>query len=282
MRRVTIRDFIKKKREGEKIVMITAYDYMTAKILDKLDIDGVLVGDSLGMVLLGYETTLPVTMEDMLHHTRAVARARPRQLIVGDMPFMSYQPSVSMAVENAGKFIKAGADAVKVEGGFDVADKIEAILKAGIPVMGHIGLTPQWVHRFGGYRLMGKEHEAAVRLDEEAKMLEELGVFSIVIEFTTSEVANEITKRLNIPTIGIGCGSGCDGQIIVINDIIGLSPFIPSFAKKYADVGSMIEKAVSSYIDEVKNGKFPGEEHTRYMSPEEYKAFIEALKKRDH
>jgi len=280
MKRITINDFFRKKEEKEKIVMITAYDYMTAKILNNLDIDGVLVGDSLGMVLLGYETTLPVNMEEMIHHTKAVARAKPRYLIVSDMPFMSYQSSVSLAVKNAGRLIKAGADAVKVEGGFDVKDKIEAIIKAGIPVMGHIGLTPQWIHRFGGYRLIGKNHKIAVRLVEEAKMLEELGVFSVVIEFTASEVAREITKRLSIPTIGIGCGSDCDGQILVINDIIGLSPFIPSFAKKYVDVSNIIKDAVSRYIDEVRRGVFPGEEHTRHMSPEEYKAFIDTLKKK--
>ena len=280
MKRITIRDFWRKKSTNEKIVMITAYDYVTAKIVDSLKIDGILIGDSVGMVLLGYENTLPVSMEEMLHHTKAVARAKPRALIVGDMPFMSYQVSKEKAVENAGKFIKAGADAVKVEGGFEVMDKVEAIIKAGIPVMGHIGLTPQRVLQFGGYRLMGKEYEYGVRLVEEAKMLEDIGVFSIVIEFTTAEVAREITKRLNIPTIGIGCGGDCDGQIIVINDIIGLSPFIPSFAKKYADVSSIIRDAVSNYIEDVKNGKFPAKEHTRYMDKEEHKKFIKALEEK--
>ncbi len=280
MRRVTIRDFWKKKSENEKIVMITAYDYMTAKIVDSIGVDGILVGDSVGMVLLGYENTLPVSMEEMLHHTRAVARAKPRALIVGDMPFMSYQVSKEKAVENAGRFIKAGADAVKIEGGFEVIDKVEAIIKAGIPVMGHIGLTPQRVLQFGGYRLMGKEYEYAIRLVEEAMMLQEAGVFSIVIEFTTAEVAEEITKRLDIPTICIGCGGDCDGQIIVINDIIGLSPFIPSFAKKYADVAGVIKEAVASYRDEVRSGKFPAKEHTRYMDKEEYKKFLKALRER--
>ena len=281
MKKITVRDFLRKKREKEKIVMITAYDYITTKIVDEVGIDGILVGDSVGMVLLGYETTLPITMEEMLHHTKAVARAKPKAMIVGDMPFMSYQASKQQAVLNAGRFIKAGAGAVKVEGGIDVLDKVEAIIKAGIPVMGHIGLTPQRVLQLGGYRLMGKESEYAVRLIEQAKMLEELGIFSLVIEFTTAEVAREITKRLDIPTIGIGCGVECDGQIIVINDIIGMSPMTPSFAKRYADVADIIKKAVSEYVDEVRNIRFPGEEHTRHMNPEEYKKLIEILKNKE-
>ena len=281
MKKITVREFLRKKRDKEKIVMITSYDYMTTKIVDETGIDGILVGDSVGMVLLGYETTLPVTMEEMLHHTKAVARARPKAMIVGDMPFMSYQVSKQQAVSNAGRFIKAGADAVKIEGGIEVLDKVEAIIKAGIPVMGHIGLTPQRVLQLGGYRLMGKESEYAVKLIKEAKMLEELGIFSLVIEFTTTEVAREITKRLNIPTIGIGCGVECDGQIIVVNDIIGLSPMTPSFAKRYVDIATIIKKAVSEYVDEVRNTRFPGEEHTRHMNPEEYKKLIETLKNRD-
>ena len=281
MKKITVREFLRKKRDKEKIVMITSYDYMTTKIIDETGIDGILVGDSVGMVLLGYETTLPVTMEEMLHHTKAVARARPKAMIVGDMPFMSYQVSKQQAASNAGRFIKAGADAVKIEGGIETLDKVEAIIKAGIPVMGHIGLTPQRVLQLGGYRLMGKDSEYAVKLIEEAKMLEELGIFSLVIEFTTAEVASEITKRLNIPTICIGCGVECDGQIIVVNDIIGLSPMTPSFAKKYVNIANIIKKAVSEYVDEVRNTYFPGEEHTRHMDPEEYKKLIKILKSKN-
>ena len=280
MKRVSTIDFIRMKEEGKKIVMITSYDYMTTKIVDEAGVDGILVGDSLAMVVLGYDNTLYVSMDEMLHHVKAVARAKPRSLIVGDMPFMSYQASKEEAVRNAGKFIRAGADAVKLEGGFEVVDKIRAIIDAGIPVMGHIGLTPQRILLLGGYKVSGKEYEAAIKLIEEAKALEEVGVFSVVIELTTSEVASEITKRLKIPTICIGSGVECDGQIIVINDILGLSPIKPSFVKIYADLSSIIKKAVSEYVDDVQNMIYPGEEHTRHMKKEEYEKFIQALKKK--
>ena len=280
MKRTTILDFIRMKKEGKKIVMITSYDYMTTKIVDEVGVDGILVGDSLAMVVLGYDNTLYVSIDEMIHHVRAVARAKPRSLIVGDMPFMSYHVSREEAVKNAGKFIRAGADAVKVEGGFEVLDKVRAIINAGIPVMGHIGLTPQRILLLGGYKVSGKEHEAAVRMIEEAKALEEAGVFSIVIELTTCEVAREITKRLNIPTICIGSGVDCDGQIIVVNDILGLSPIKPSFVKVYADLRSIISKAVSEYVNEVRNMDYPGEEHSRHMEEEEYKKFIQVLKEK--
>lgn len=277
MKKVTVRDILKMKEEGVPIVMITSYDCYIAKLVDECKVDGILVGDSVGMVLLGYDTTLPVTMEEMLHHVKAVARAKPRALLIADMPFLSYQVSKEQAVRNAGRFIKAGAEAVKLEGGVEVVDKVEAIVKAGIPVMGHIGLTPQKIHQFGGYRLMGKESELAIKLLEDAKALEEAGVFSIVIEFTAMEVAREITRALRVPTICIGSGPYCDGQIIVLNDIIGLSPFIPSFVKKYADVSSIIRGAVSAYVSEVRARKFPGEEHYRRMPEEEYRKFLKRV-----
>ena len=280
MRRVSTLDFIRMKKEGKKIVMITSYDYMTTKIVDEAGVDGILVGDSLGMVLLGYDNTLYVSMDEMIHHVKAVARAKPRSLIVGDMPFMSYQVSKEEAVRNAGRFVKAGADAVKVEGGFEVVDKIRAIIDAGIPVMGHIGLTPQRILLLGGYKVSGKEYEAGVKLIEVAKALEEAGVFSIVIELATTEVAREITKRLNVPTICVGSGVECDGQIIVINDILGLSPIKLSFVKVYADLRSIISRAVSEYVDEVRNMVFPGEEHTKHMNRDEYEKFIQALEKK--
>jgi len=280
LRRNTIRDFIRMKDEGKKIVMITAYDYMMAKLVDEAGVDGILIGDSLGNVILGYESTLSVTMDEMIHHTRAVTRARPKALVVGDMPFLSYQVSKEDAILNAGRFIRAGADAVKVEGGLEVLDKVEAIIKAGIPVMGHVGLTPQRVLQFGGYRLMGKNAEEGVKIIEDAKALEEIGVFSIVVEFTTFEVAREITRSLKIPTICIGCGVECDGQIIVLNDIIGLSPYIPSFVKKYTDISKVINEAVSQYINEVRTAKFPDEKYTRHMDQREYEKFLNKIKKK--
>ena len=279
MRRKTIRDFIRMKNEGKKIVMITAYDYMMAKLVDEAGVDGILIGDSLGNVILGYESTLSVTMDEMIHHTKAVARAKPKALVVGDMPFLSYQVSKEDAILNAGRFIRAGADAVKIEGGLEVLDKIEAIIKAGIPVMGHVGLTPQRVLQFGGYRLMGKNTEEGIKIIEDAKALEEVGVFSIVVEFTTTEVAKEVTKMLKIPTICIGCGVECDGQILVLNDIIGLSPYIPSFVKKYADVSKIVNEAVTQYINEVRSSKFPDENYTRHMDQEEYKIFLDKIRR---
>lgn len=277
---MTVTKFVKKKCRGEKIVMVTAYDYTMAKIVDSAGVDGILVGDSLGMVLLGYNSTLPVRLSEMIHHVRAVARAKPRALLVADMPFMSYEPSRTRAVESAGKLIKAGAEAVKLEGGTEYVDRVEAIVKAGIPVMGHIGLTPQRYLKYGGYKLMGKNAEVALKLIEDALALQEAGAFAIVIEHTTSEVAAEITKRLKIPTICIGSGPYCDGQVVVLHDIIGLTENPPYFTKQYADVASIIRNAVRSFINDVISGRFPKEKHFKSMSKDEYEKFIELLRKR--
>lgn len=277
MEKVTVRTFLDMKREGRKIVMITAYDYLTAKIVDEAGVDGILVGDSVGMVLLGYESTLKVTMEDMLHHVKAVSRANPRALLVADMPFMSYEPSNRDALENAAKFIRAGAEAVKLEGGVEIVDRVEALVKAGIPVMGHIGLNPQRIHTTGGYRYRGRTEEEASKLVEDALALQDAGVFSIVIELVYAEVAREITRRLRIPTIGIGAGPYCDGQIIVYHDIMGLTPYKLSFVKRYAELYDVMRNAVETYASEVRNGIFPGEGFYRSMDKKVLERFLERL-----
>ncbi len=277
MEKVTVRSFLDMKREGRKIVMITAYDYPTAKIVDEAGVDGILVGDSVGMVLLGYDSTLKVTMEDMLHHVKAVARANPRALVVADMPFMSYEPSNRDALENAAKFIRAGAEAVKLEGGVEIVDRVEALVKAGIPVMGHIGLNPQRIYTIGGYRYRGRTEDEAAKLVEDALALEEAGAFSIVIELVYAEVAREITRRLSIPTIGIGAGPYCDGQIIVYHDIMGLTPFKLSFVKRYAELYDVMRNAVESYVSEVRDGVFPGEGFYKSMDKDVLKRFLERL-----
>lgn len=277
-KKITVKDFIKKKSKGEKLVLVTAYDYITAKLVDEAGVDGILVGDSLGMVILGYSSTLPVTMDEVIHHLKAVVNAKPKALVIADMPFLSYEISRSEAVANAGKLIKVGAEAVKVEGGVEVFDKVEAMVRVGIPVMGHIGLTPQRALTIGGYKLRGKDVETAKKIVEDAKALEEAGVFAIVLEFTTAEIAEYITKILKIPVIGIGSGPHCDGQIVVINDIIGLTPNPPPFIKRYANVAQIIVEAVKEYIKEVKEGTFPGEEHTKHMKPEEYEVFKKEFK----
>lgn len=277
MEKVTVRSFLDMKREGRKIVMITAYDYPTAKIVDEAGVDGILVGDSVGMVLLGYDSTLKVTMEDMLHHVKAVARARPKALLVADMPFMSYEKSNSEALENAAKFMRAGAEAVKLEGGVEIVDRVEALVKAGIPVMGHIGLNPQRIYTSGGYRYRGRTEEEAVKLVEDAAALEEAGAFSIVIELVYSEVAREITRRLSIPTIGIGAGPYCDGQIIVYHDIMGLTPYKLSFVKRYAELYEVMKNVVATYSSEVRGGVFPGEGNYRTMDKDILKKFLERL-----
>lgn len=258
------------KADGRKIAMLTAYDYSMATLLDEAGVDVLLVGDSLGMVALGYETTLPVTMQDMLRHTKAVAAGAKRAMVVGDMPFMSYQSSVEKAVENAGAFLKeAGAQAVKLEGGREVAEAVEKIVAAGVPVMGHLGLTPQSIHKLGGYTLQAKEAEAAKRLIEDALALQAAGAFSIVLEKVPAEVASILTQKLEIPTIGIGAGPGCDGQVLVTNDILGLfSRFTPKFAKKYADVSPIIESAIADYVRDVREGAFPAEEHSYFIGEE--------------
>ncbi len=253
-----------RKNTDRKIVALTAYDYTFARILDTADIDIVLVGDSLGMVSLGYENTLPVTMDEMIAHTRAVKRGLHNPLLVGDMPFLSYQISGEQAIANAGRFIQeGGAGAVKLEGGIHMAQRVQAIVTAGISVMGHVGLTPQSVHQFGGYKVQGKNLLDARQIKQDAKALEKAGVFAIVLEGIPGDLAGEITGALKVPTIGIGAGAQCDGQILVLHDLLGMNPdFTPKFVKRYADLGTQISSAVNNYVREVRSGVFPGEEHT--------------------
>ena len=252
------------KRKGEKITMLTAYDYFTAALLDEAGVDIILIGDSLGMVVLGYDSTLPVTMEDMIHHIRPVSRAAKRAMVIGDMPFMSYQVSVEEALRNAGRFLQeAGAHGVKLEGGREVAEIVRRITSAGIPVMGHLGLTPQSVHKLGGYKVQGREDVEAKRIMEDSRILEEAGAFSVVLESVPAGLAEEITKSLEIPTIGIGAGVHCDGQVLVVNDMLGMfEKFTPKFVKKYANLNIMMKEAVKQYLDEVRAEVFPGEEHS--------------------
>lgn len=259
----TVSTFKSAKLEGKKLSMLTAYDYSTAKLMDEAGIDGILVGDSLGNVMLGYEDTISVTMEDMIHHGAAVSRGAKDALVVIDMPFMSYQTSVYDAVVNAGRLMKEGrANAIKLEGGVEVAPQIEAITKAGIPVMGHIGLTPQSINAFGGYKVQGKDEEAARKLMEDAKALEKAGVFAIVMECVPAALAEHITKAINVPTIGIGAGAGCDGQILVYQDMLGMfSDYVPKFVKKYVNVGESMKNAFAEYMNEVQQGAFPAKEH---------------------
>ncbi|GAA0080822.1 3-methyl-2-oxobutanoate hydroxymethyltransferase [Clostridium sporogenes] len=262
--RNTVSTFQELKNKGEKITMLTAYDYSMAKLIDSSGINGILVGDSLGMVCLGYENTLSVTMEDMLHHTRAVVRGASNALVVGDMPFMSYQASTYDAVYNAGRFIKeAGAHAVKLEGGATVAEEVKAIVKAQIPVMGHIGLTPQSVNMFGGFKVQGKNEKIAKKLIEDAKILEDAGAFSIVLECIPEKLSKIISESISIPTIGIGAGKYCDGQILVYQDMLSMfSDFTPKFVKSFGNIGEAIKNGVSQYIEEVKEVEFPEEKHT--------------------
>lgn len=278
-KKVTTLTYRQKKERGEVITMLTAYDYPTALAMDKAGIDSILVGDSLGMVVLGYENTLPVTMEEMLHHCRAVSRGAKTALLVGDMPFMSYQASVEEAVRNAGRFLQQGGmDAVKLEGGRERADAIRAITGAGIPVMGHIGLTPQSVHQLGGFRAQGKTASAAKRLVEDALILEEAGCFSVVLESVPARLAELISKRLSIPTMGIGAGVGCDGQVLVTHDLLGLfDRFTPKFVKKYADLHNEMQKAFTDYIEDVETKRFPAAEHTVEMADEEWEALQKEL-----
>ena len=276
---VTLREM---KARGERIAMLTAYDYLTARMVDEAGIDVILVGDSVSNVLLGYPNTLAVSMEEMLHHTKAVTRAVKRALVIGDMPFMSYQASVEDAVRNAGRFLKeGGAEAVKVEGGRGVIDKVEAIVQVGIPVMGHLGLTPQWIHQFGGYKVRGKTEEAAREIIEYAEKLEEAGVFSIVLECIPWQVAKIITERVGIPTIGIGAGPHCDGQVLVLHDMLGLSGHVPKFVKRYATLDGEVVQALSNFKAEVKAGKFPSFGHSYEMPNEELKKLIDNLRGRE-
>lgn len=260
----TAATFAAAKAKGEKLSMLTAYDYSTAKLEDESGINGILVGDSLGNVVLGYEDTVSVTMEDMIHHGAAVARGAKNALVVVDMPFMSYEVTVEEAMRNAGRLMKEGrAGAVKLEGGVRVAEQIRAIVKAGIPVMGHIGLTPQSINVFGGFKVQGKSEEAARALLADAKAVEEAGAFAVVIEAVPAALAQMITDAVSIPTIGIGAGAGCDGQILVYQDMLGMfSDFTPKFVKRYANVGEVMREAFANYAAEVASGAFPTEEHT--------------------
>lgn len=260
----TVLTFKEAKKNKEKITMLTAYDYSTAKLIDESGINAILVGDSLGMVVLGYEDTLSVTMEDMIHHTAAVARGAKNALVVSDMPFMSYQTSVYDAVYNAGRLMKEGrANVVKLEGGIEIADKIKAIVNASIPVMAHLGLTPQSVNAFGGYKVQGKDDKAAQNLLDAARAVEEAGAFAVVLECVPAKLAEVISKSISIPTIGIGAGAGCDGQVLVYQDMLGMfSDFTPKFVKKYGDIGESMKEAFKGYINEVKSGAFPKKEHS--------------------
>ena len=261
--KINVRTIVDMK-SSEKIVMLTAYDYQTALLEDRAGVEMILVGDSLGMVVLGYDNTLPVTLEEIIHHLKGVTRARPRALIVGDLPFMSYQASVEDAVRNAGRLVKeGGAEAVKLEGGRRMGPVIKAILDADIPIMGHIGLTPQSVHRQGGFRVQGKDPDSADQLVDEAKFLQECGCFAMVLEGIPEALAERITAAVDIPTIGIGAGANCDGQVLVVNDLLGvLEDFSPKFVKRYAELGREMSRAFSEYIDEVKAGKFPDPKHS--------------------
>lgn len=259
----TIITFKQSKQQGNKISMLTAYDYSTAKLMDEAGINAILVGDSLGNVVLGYEDTLSVTMEDMIHHGAAVARGAKNAMVVVDMPFMSYQTSVYDAVVNAGRLMKEGrASAVKLEGGKEVCPQVKAITEAGIPVMGHLGLTPQSINALGGHRVQGKTQQAAQKLLDDARALQEAGAFAVVLECVPEKLAEKVTKELEIPTIGIGAGAGCDGQVLVYQDMLGMfSDFTPKFVKKFANVGQVMKEAFKSYIDEMQQGSFPSQEH---------------------
>ena len=270
-KKITVADFSKMKTHGQRIVMVTSYDYPTSTIADDVGVDAILVGDSYGMVVLGYDTTIPVTVEEILPVCQAVRRGASRPLLIGDMPFLSFQISEEDAVRNAGRFIKEGRmEAVKIEGGSEMAHIAKAVLSAGIPVLGHIGLTPQTATLHGGYRVQGKNALSAKGLVEDAKALEDAGVFGIVLEMITEEVARVITQTVSVPTIGIGSGRYCDGQVLVLHDILGLYPrFVPKFAKRYADLASTIKGAVAEYTSEVRQGTFPEEKHVFKMDDAE-------------
>lgn len=264
MQRVTIQDFLKKKQEKKKITMLTAYDYPFAQIADEAGLDAILVGDSLGMVVQGNENTLPVTMDEMIYHTKMVSRAVKNALVIGDMPFMSYQASIEDAVRNAGRFLKeGGAAAIKIEGGAEVAEHIRAMSRADIPVMAHIGLTPQSIHRMGGYKVQGKTEKAQKKLIEEAHAAEDAGAFSLLLEAIPINLAKQITQELSIPTIGIGAGVFCDGQVLVLHDVLGLfERFAPKFVKQYANLKAEALNAVRAYREDVEKGIFPSEEQS--------------------
>lgn len=269
-KKITVPDFRNMKREGKKIAILTAYDYLMARVLDTAGIDAVLVGDSVGMVFSGYETTIPVTLADIVYHGRAVRRGVRRALLIIDMPFMSFQVSPRQALRNAGRVMKETlANAVKFEGGEEVYEAVRLCTRASIPVMGHIGLTPQSIHRIGGYKVHGQKGDEGEKLMRDALALQDAGCFSLVLEMVTSEVAMDITAKLEIPTIGIGSGPHCDGQVLVIYDMLGLNEeFRARFFKTYVDLASTIRGAVGKYIEEIRSGKFPGEEHSFHRDEE--------------
>lgn len=266
----TVLTFKEAKEKKDRLTMLTAYDYSTARLIDEAGVNSILVGDSVGMVCLGYQNTLSVTMEDMIHHSRAVARGANNALVVTDMPFMSYQTSVYDAVVNAGRLVKEGmAHAVKLEGGREILEQIRAIVNASIPVVAHLGLTPQSVNAFGGFKVQGKDEEAAKKLIEDALAVQEAGAFALVLECVPEKLAKLITDKLSIPTIGIGAGAGCDGQVLVYQDMLGMySDFVPKFVKQYASVGQDMKNAFKNYITEVKDSTFPAEEHTFKINDE--------------
>jgi 3-methyl-2-oxobutanoate hydroxymethyltransferase len=280
-KKVNVNDIIQMKRQKEKISVLTAYDYFTASICDKASIDILLVGDSAGMVMLGYPNTIPVSMEEMLLFCKAVCRGTKRAMIVADMPFGSYQHNISNAIENAIKFVKMGCDAVKLEGGSEVIDTIKGIVNAGVPVMGHIGLKPQTSVLWEGYRLQGRTKDLALKLISDAIVLERAGVFSIILEMVTSEVADIISKTASIPIIGIGAGCGCDGQVLVIHDMLGIYEGVkPKFVKRYADISNLIFEAILQYADDVKSSRFPEEQNIFHMDQNELKELSKALKEK--
>jgi 3-methyl-2-oxobutanoate hydroxymethyltransferase len=279
--KVTVNDLIIMKQKREKISVLTAYDYSTASICDKAGVDVLLVGDSAGMVMLGYPNTIPVSMEEMLVFCKAVARGTRRAMIIADMPFGSYQPNVSDAIKNAIRFIKVGCDAVKLEGGVEVIDTVKAIVNAGVPVMGHIGLKPQTCAMWQGYRLQGKTKDSALKLIADAKALEKAGVFSMVLEMVASEVAEIISTDISIPIIGIGSGYGCDGQVLVLHDMLGIyEDMKPKFVKRYAELAKLILEATLRYTNDVKSNKFPEEQNIFHMSPNELKELHKVLKEK--
>ncbi len=262
--RISPPDLLKKKTQGQKFAVLTAYDFPFAKIAEEAGIEVILVGDSLGMVVQGLDNTIPVTMDEMIYHTKMVTRATKKAMVIGDMPYMSYQLGQKECLYNAGRFLKEGlANAVKLEGGREVADLVSLLTKAEVPVVAHIGLTPQSIYRMGGYKIQGKTEEAAQRLMEDAKILEDAGAFALILEAIPSALAGKITKELTIPTIGIGAGADCDGQVLVLHDVLGLfDRFLPKFCKRYADLKSIALSALRSYKDEVETGRFPSEEHS--------------------
>ena len=279
MTKISILDLQSKKQKGEKITMLTAYDYPFARLLDEAGVDSILVGDSLGMVMLGYESTLPVSMEEMLHHVKAVKKGVKRAFLIGDLPFMSYQASKEEAIKNAGLLMKAGCDAIKLEGGKEVFDTVKFIVDMGIPVLGHIGLTPQSVSKLGGYRVQGRDKKSALRILESAMALEAAGAFGIVLECIPYLLAKLITEKISIITIGIGAGPFCDGQVLVLHDLLGIfEDKKPKFVKVYADLAPIIKQAIGSFIDEIKTKKFPDLHHAYALPKEVWEEILKEIK----